>query len=89
MSETLVISGVSGRYPQADNLEEFWSSLLKGAPLYSIDKTPFAKGMKFISFETDECNETFLIPRMVAQVTESQSFPQKPRQIRCSVFRLF
>jgi len=32
-----VISGISGRYPEASDLDEFWQKLLRGEPLYSSD----------------------------------------------------
>ncbi|XP_074605068.1 fatty acid synthase-like [Brevipalpus obovatus] len=32
-----VISGLSGRYPEASDLDEFWQKLLRGEPLYSSD----------------------------------------------------
>ncbi|RWS08563.1 fatty acid synthase-like protein [Dinothrombium tinctorium] len=33
----VVISGISGRYPGSDNIEEFWLSLINGNELYSAD----------------------------------------------------
>lgn len=33
----LVISGISGRYPEAANFEILWDKLIQGVPLYSSD----------------------------------------------------
>lgn len=33
--ENYVISGISGRYPDADSLDVFWDKLINGIPLYS------------------------------------------------------
>ncbi|RWS07063.1 fatty acid synthase-like protein, partial [Dinothrombium tinctorium] len=39
MSENdIVISGISGRYPECDNVEEFWQKLISGQELSSIDE---------------------------------------------------
>lgn len=35
--EGIVISGISGRYPESDNLEEFWDKLIQGVELISSD----------------------------------------------------
>ncbi|XP_025018649.1 fatty acid synthase, partial [Tetranychus urticae] len=35
--ENTVISGISGRYPESDSIEEFWTKLLKGVELYTAD----------------------------------------------------
>ncbi|RWS02169.1 fatty acid synthase-like protein, partial [Dinothrombium tinctorium] len=32
-----VISGISGRYPESDNIEEFWNNLINGYELYTSD----------------------------------------------------
>ena len=36
-SEEVVISGISGRYPESDNLDQFWSNLLSGVELGTED----------------------------------------------------
>ncbi|RWS03476.1 fatty acid synthase-like protein, partial [Dinothrombium tinctorium] len=35
--EEIVVSGISGRYPESDNIEEFWHNLINGYDLYSAD----------------------------------------------------
>ncbi|RWS04829.1 fatty acid synthase-like protein, partial [Dinothrombium tinctorium] len=35
--DDIVISGISGRFPNSDNIEEFWSNLISGNELYSSD----------------------------------------------------
>lgn len=36
-SDSIVISGISGRYPESLNIEEFWNQLINGKELSSID----------------------------------------------------
>lgn len=36
-SDSIVISGISGRYPESLNLDEFWDQLINGKELSSID----------------------------------------------------
>ena len=43
MSE-IVISGISGRYPMSDNLEQFWNNLLAGIEMSTIDNTRYEPG---------------------------------------------
>ncbi|RWS00443.1 Fatty acid synthase-like protein [Dinothrombium tinctorium] len=33
----IVISGISGRFPESDDIEEFWNNLINGRELYSCD----------------------------------------------------
>ncbi|RWR99261.1 fatty acid synthase-like protein, partial [Dinothrombium tinctorium] len=35
--DEIVISGISGRFPESDNLEEFWENLINGRELYTAD----------------------------------------------------
>jgi len=35
--DDVVISGISGRYPNSNNLNEFWENLLSGEPLFTRD----------------------------------------------------
>jgi len=49
-SNSIVISGVSGRYPECDNIEEFWTSLINGKPLYTSDSSRWPQGKFFFSF---------------------------------------
>ena len=35
--DAIVISGISGRYPESLNVHEFWEKLLSGRELSSID----------------------------------------------------
>ncbi|RWS06022.1 fatty acid synthase-like protein, partial [Dinothrombium tinctorium] len=35
--EEIVISGISGRFPEANNVEEFWHKLITGQELYSCN----------------------------------------------------
>ena len=46
--ESTVISGISGRYPESDNIDEFWTKLLQGTELYTADDRRWPLG-KLIS----------------------------------------
>lgn len=35
--DEIVISGISGRYPECENVNEFWDNLMSGEELVSID----------------------------------------------------
>ena len=35
--DDIVISGISGRYPESGNINEFWDKLMSGKELSSID----------------------------------------------------
>lgn len=37
MDNDIVISGISGRYPECENVEEFWHKLINGIPMYTAD----------------------------------------------------
>lgn len=37
MDKNIVISGIAGRYPESDNIGEFWDKLVNGVELNSID----------------------------------------------------
>lgn len=40
---SLVISGISGRYPASENLEELWKSLLNGTELITNVENRWSK----------------------------------------------
>lgn len=37
MDEDIVITGISGRYPECSNIDEFWEKLLAGVELMTSD----------------------------------------------------
>ena len=37
MDNDIVISGIAGRYPECENMEEFWHNLINGIPMYTAD----------------------------------------------------
>ncbi|XP_074602370.1 fatty acid synthase-like [Brevipalpus obovatus] len=43
---TLVVSGISGRYPQSNSVDELWEKICKGLILYEKDPTPYPKVFK-------------------------------------------
>lgn len=43
-SRDIVISGISGRYPESLNIQEFWDKLLSGQELSSIDDRRYPVG---------------------------------------------
>lgn len=45
--DPIVISGISGRFPESWNVEEFWSNLLSGQVLCSDTEERWPKGMSF------------------------------------------
>lgn len=48
--EGIVISGISGRYPESDNLEEFWDKLIQGVELISCDDRRWPVGESKLNF---------------------------------------
>lgn len=48
--EGIVISGISGRYPESDNLEEFWDKLIQGIELISCDDRRWPVGESNFNF---------------------------------------
>lgn len=42
--EEFVISGVAGRFPECENVEEFWKALFEGANLVTMDDRRFPPG---------------------------------------------
>ncbi|RWS04235.1 fatty acid synthase-like protein, partial [Dinothrombium tinctorium] len=36
-SNDIVVSGISGRFPEADDIEQFWLKLVNGVELYTAD----------------------------------------------------
>ncbi|XP_015789260.1 fatty acid synthase isoform X2 [Tetranychus urticae] len=39
----IVISGISGRWPKSDNLDEFWENLKQSKPMYEKEDFPYSK----------------------------------------------
>ncbi|RXJ69417.1 hypothetical protein CS022_23870 [Veronia nyctiphanis] len=54
--DEIAIVGVSGRYPQADNLEEFWQNLLSGRDC--IEKRPLRRWDEPLPLDHEEMPET-------------------------------
>lgn len=52
-SEDVVISGISGRYPESNNLTEFWEKLISGVELVSCDGRRWPVGECIILFYDD------------------------------------
>lgn len=52
-SEAVVISGISGRYPESNNLTEFWEKLISGVELVSSDGRRWPVGECIILFYDD------------------------------------
>ena len=52
--EDIVISGISGRYPESDSLDEFWEKLLSGVELISCNdrRWPIGEFFYFIIFRS-------------------------------------
>lgn len=44
VNEDIVISGISGRYPECNNIEELVEALLKGVDLVTDDERRFPRG---------------------------------------------
>lgn len=42
--EDIVISGIAGRFPECENVEEFWQSLFDGIDLITDDDRRFPPG---------------------------------------------
>ena len=49
--EEIVISGISGRYPDCDNITEFWEKLVSGVEFASIDERRWPVGESLSLFE--------------------------------------
>lgn len=43
-SEDIVISGISGRLPECENIDEFWQALFNGTDLLTVDDRRFPPG---------------------------------------------
>lgn len=43
-NDPIVISGISGRFPESKNLDEFWSHLMSGQELYKEDDSRWTIG---------------------------------------------
>jgi len=42
--ENLVISGMAGRFPETESVDEFWQKLLEGVPLITSDNRRWPVG---------------------------------------------
>ena len=42
--DEIVISGISGRYPESDNIKEFWENLMFSKEMVSIDDSRWPIG---------------------------------------------
>jgi len=45
--DEIVISGISGRYPESSNVNEFWTNLMSGQELVTIDDKRWPVGKSF------------------------------------------
>ena len=48
--DDIVISGISGRYPDCDNINEFWDKLVSGVEFGTIDDRRWPVGEYLLSF---------------------------------------
>lgn len=48
--EEIVISGISGRFPECENVDEFMDSLIKGIDLVTENCRRFKPGKKCLSY---------------------------------------
>lgn len=44
--QDIVISGISGRLPECENVEEFWQALFDGVDLLTVDDRRYPPGNK-------------------------------------------
>ena len=44
-ADPIVISGISGRFPESNNIQEFWENLLKGEAMNSVDDSRWPVGL--------------------------------------------
>lgn len=54
-AEDIVISGISGRYPECESLQEFWDKLSSGIELISSDERRWPIGESLFSSLTTFC----------------------------------
>ena len=47
--QDIVVTGVSGRYPKSESVEELWENLIQGKVLYQKDEFPYPKSKLFNS----------------------------------------
>lgn len=62
--EDIVISGVSGRLPHCNNVQEFWDALYKGEDLVSEDDSRFPAGIiwyKIVTWKHSFENKSFVV----------------------------
>ena len=48
IQEDVVISGMAGRFPQSDSIDEFWDHLMNGDLLVSMDSSRWPPGKAFL-----------------------------------------
>lgn len=46
--DEIVISGISGRFPECNNVEEFKEALMKGKDLVTVNEKRYPKGKKVL-----------------------------------------
>lgn len=45
-TEEIVISGISGRFPECENIDQFWKALFDGVDLLTVDDRRFRPGIE-------------------------------------------
>ena len=50
-SDPIVISGLAGRFPESENIDEFWTKLINGVDLVTDDDRRYPKGKIIRIFE--------------------------------------
>ena len=45
--DDIVISGIGGRYPNSDNVDQFWTNLMSGLEMTTIDDSRWPLGKSF------------------------------------------
>lgn len=44
VQDDIVVTGISGRYPGSENIDELWNNLMQGKKLYVPDKFQYPNG---------------------------------------------
>ncbi|RWS08133.1 fatty acid synthase-like protein [Dinothrombium tinctorium] len=58
-SDEIVVSGIAGRFPEADDIEELWSKLMNGIELSSTDDRRWPLGTFLLkALSSEETNES-------------------------------
>lgn len=47
-NDEIVISGIAGRFPECENVEEFWKVLFDGIDVLTIDNRRYPPGKKIM-----------------------------------------